>query len=1428
MNKNKQRVWAVGSMSVVAVAISAMAAVPRPARADEKPIAKGPPAPSVVSQTTISPVTATGDSNRLSISSQPKMQASDQQTSTVSVQAVNPVVIAAPVTITPATNQVENSTTSALGRQVIGQLDAKTVGNRVLEAVSAKADVPEKTAILNPETVGSHVISQLQKVNLPTQTTTLHNVDDTQFAAAKVQADAVQQATGQTQVLIRSAAETAEAGSSQTNAFYDPTGTKRAASNLLNKSTMDAYTTPNGSLLGQSSATVNQLVTSDGAVASDVVKPVSWADNISSVMSTLGRTTRAALAGEPDANTTNDTGILKSIQTQILQQVPSSQAISPVESDGPIADIIKAVKSDQNPLSGIITNTTNAVSETLATLGDNNLAAVSPLPSVVAASSNDTLTTILNTVKAWVGLNDPNSPLSQILQSVKRGLDQLLESLTGKVSGVTFDDIKAGISEKVTQAIAGIKVWFQKAGQFITDTIKQVSVGGLDPLSGLQNGLGSLYFGIGSLISSFSPSRIIADLGSLIRWPNSQTLPSALDQLGKTVKQLANFFGLPGISDILKQGNGMATAGGSPIDIWTNIGKLINNSIIGTLIGSITDKQSRAMNQIQWVDPNVTDRDMYLFENGQVTDQKNPNYGQRLFTGITDPKFIAEDTGQSSDEAINAVFGQTINFDVAAMQNVDHAATAPKFGSWELDGPNTMTPDHRYLTSIRNMPITDGVAGLAPNSSVSSMRIIGFQNLGQGTLTSLAASSSEPLKDGFNTRGWAPILAWDSALGYLFGPLFGGTWHSPLVDRANGNYGIWVRIQYPDGVDARSMAMSVDWWSAINMQQYTLTAALGIIPVTLSDWALEWMPRYTGWSVDDPNAVYYLVRGKKSGGADWNKIQNVDNVGGANIKETLNVILHPKSIDDVIGAIRNFSVLTPQSAPIDGKMVPNGVFGLWNSFNLALSGWNQIPVIAELGTLYGVGNFSFNTHIDRYRGNYSTAEVARILQARGLIHNAEDNAEVKAYKAQHPQMFNAVDDSIGKSMTRGTLPPDPSGRLTIKWSVLDSLGLTRDPANKNTTDVANAAIWRPGRDFSFSNTSNSLKTWHDYVAVDNSQKMELNRAIDGSFTDQSDGGRRLAIYGTTAQILNQKPNFAIKNFFNKLAGNGDLPIDRDVTQDYLNSGLSTINISATASKASGNVGLNGKPAVVPLSELDADPGDLIAGSTNRYANIIHINGTALDGSSFLKTGDIPLTQTVNGALINNTSTNVPQLPANFAFPLRGSVVSRELKKGNTVEVQYRADELGTDGQVAVAGKWAAIPGDNAKLTVSDTSITTYQTTLSGLGLTDGKTYTVHFRTIDGYGFAREAAKSTTLTVGQAPGYQIRYVLGNGANVPGTSPKFVSATGNALTIKVSDLLSTAPAGYTLTKVLKDGAAVTTTTLTLNPQVNSVISLVFSEL
>ena len=281
-----------------------------------------------------------------------------------------------------------------------------------------------------------------------------------------------------------------------------------------------------------------------------------------------------------------------------------------------------------------------------------------------------------------------------------------------------------------------------------------------------------------------------------------------------------------------------------------------------------------------------------------------------------------------------------------------------------------------------------------------------------------------------------------------------------------------------------------------------------------------------------------------------------------------------------------------------------------------------------------------------------------------------------------------------------------------------------------------------------------------------------------------------------------------------------------MTQDYLNSGLSTINISATASKASGNVGLNGKPAVVPLSELDADPGDLIAGSTNRYANIIHINGTALDGSSFLKTGDIPLTQTVNGALINNTSTNVPQLPANFAFPLRGSVVSRELKKGNTVEVQYRADELGTDGQVAVAGKWAAIPGDNAKLTVSDTSITTYQTTLSGLGLTDGKTYTVHFRTIDGYGFAREAAKSTTLTVGQAPGYQIRYVLGNGANVPGTSPKFVSATGNALTIKVSDLMSTAPAGYTLKKVLKDGAAVTTTTLTLNPQVNSVISLVFS--
>ncbi|MDT8951542.1 hypothetical protein [Lacticaseibacillus paracasei] len=1425
MVKHKASKWTMGGITVVAASIGAITIAPNTVHAAEETGTNTSPVPATSTSTTATPTSA---ANRLTVSTasaEPqkpviaavKIQLPSENNTAVTATAEtpnptptqpattskasnavaretttpvtpNPIVVP-PTVVTPATNAVAATTSSALGQKVIDQLDAKTVGDNALQAVATATGTDagkNGTAVLNPVSVGDQLIGQLQKLNLPTVTKNLGDVTDEQFEAEKAKADAAYLATGQSQVLTRSAGVTADAtGASQTGNLYDPSGTQRASSSVMSPTTTDVYATKNESLLGNSAGDVNRLTGKNDGTNIDAIgqqvaaalNPVSWSENASDAMGKLRSAVKLALDGKVAPDDPQQGAILDTLTNQIAKNIQTGQAAQTNDSANVAAATVNAVTSDQNPLNGLIAPIKDAFSKVIAGLTGNKTDATQLANPLAATATNATQVAAANAVTAAAAPAASNDFFGNIIS----GIGKILGGTNGGTGGVGSGGLN----------------WIAPALQ--------------------------------QFISGIAPGKLLDDALHFFSIPNANTIPKIIGQIGNIAQQLGNFWGLPGLSDILQQGSGRATEGGNRFDVLTNIGKLINNSIIGTIIGSLSNKQARVMNQIQWVDPNVTDRDKNIIENGQVTDKLNPNFGKRLFTGTSDPKYIAEDTGQSADPEINRIFGQTTSFDVKTMQTADHSATAPKFGSWELDGPNTMTPDHRYLTSIRNMPMVSGLASFPSNASVSSMRIIGFQSLGQGTLTSLAASSSAPLKDGFNTRAWAPILAWDDALAYIYGPVLGGTWHSPLVDRANGNYGIWLRVQYPDGVDARSLAMSIDWWSAINVQQYTLTAALAVIPVTLTDWALEWMPRYTGWSVDDPNSIYFLVRGKKVGGADWNKIQNVDNVGGVNIQETINTILHPKGIGDIIGAIRNFSVLTPQSAPIDGKMIPNGALGMWNSLNTLINGWNQIPVIAELGTLYGLGNFSFNTHIDRYHGNYSTAEMAKILQAQGFIKNADDVAEVTAYKNANPSAFNAVDDSDGKYMTRGTLPPDPSGRMTIKWSIFDAISTTKDGNNRNATDIANAAIRTESRNLTGSNVSNSLATWHDYVDVATDKSITLNRAKEGSFTDQPDGGKTLAIYETPTIKDGQVPIFAVKNFFEKQAGNTSsaVPVDRDVTQDYLNSGLSTINISATASKASGNVGLNGKPAVVPLSELDADPGDLIAGSTNRYANIIHINGTALDGSSFLKTGDIPLTQTVNGALINNTSTNVPQLPANFAFPLRGSVVSRELKKGNTVEVQYRADELGTDGQVAVAGKWAAIPGDNAKLTVSDTSITTYQTTLSGLGLTDGKTYTVHFRTIDGYGFAREAAKSTTLTVGQAPGYQIRYVLGNGANVPGTSPKFVSATGSALTVKVSDLLSTAPAGYTLTKVLKDGAAVTTTTLTLNPQVNSVISLVFQQ-
>ncbi len=1140
-----------------------------------------------------------------------------------------------------------------------------------------------------------------------------------------------------------------------------------------------------------------------------------------------------------------------------------------VAPNGVLSSIISAVQNNKNPLSAFLNTTKNAfnnlttsVDDVVSDLKAGKLtdaqadAAIQKIQSDVknALSGSDSTTVLADSFAAVPATGTTGT--STTTSNSSNPLDGILNWAKGLISGLTSSSSSNPLSGVVdwvknlvngltsgssSNPISGVIDWVKKVISSlgsnsssnplsgIIDWAKNLINGNGNPANSLSATFNNIWNTITAATKGLDPASILNDLVHLIKWPSANTIPNLIKNIEKIVVQQLDLFGIPGIGKLLNQGEGMSTESGSTLDVVTNLKNNINNSILGTLIGTITNKQSRAKATITWVDPNATDRDKYLRKDGKLTTTLNPNYGKKLFPkGINDPAYVAEDTGISSDPTLQKEYGVNESFKVSDMLNQDHSATMPEKGSWELDGPDEMTPDHRYLTSIRILPENTGLAAIGNLAgSTTSMDIVPFNLLGQGTVSSLASSDSQPLKDGINCRGWIPILGFDNAVGYVAGPLQGGTWHTPYIDRINGNYGVWARIKYPHNTDARAMAEAVDWWSAVNMQQYTVSAALGIIPVTLSDWSLEWMPRYTSWSPNDPDCLYFLARGKKVEGADWNKIEHVDNVGGANIQETINAVLHPDNPLDVLNALKNFTVLSPQSDPIDGKNVPNGALGLWNTTSLLLAAWNQIPIFAELGVLWGVGNFSYNTHVDRYTGNYSSKEIAEILQAQGKIKNADDAAEVSAYETAHPEDFYGADDSEGKSFTRGTVPPTPNGLLGGQYEAIGAFGYDRDPKNDNMTDVANAAIRVPQRALAtMVPVSNGMRTWHDYVVVNSGESIKLNRATDGSLTDQSDGGRTMALYGKANPTASDTPIFQIKNFFTKEKQADGTMGDADVTDSYVKNGLKTITISTNASKASGNLGPNGKPAVTPISNLDADPGDLKAGTTNVYDNVIHINGTAIDGSAFLKTGDVPIEQTVNGAKLLNQAPNGANVSASSTFNLSGRTRSNELKKGNTVTLQYKVDEIDNDGKVINAGKWTAFPDKSGTVNVNNNDWSNFKLPMGSLNLQNGHKYRISYQATDAYGFKTNANVPTTMTVGLKSGYSFAYQSNTGTVIAPT--KFVASTDASDQVDL-DANKTAINGYVLTSILVNGIphGLTEGTVTVTPATTPVITYIYKK-
>ena len=272
MVKHKASKWTMGGITVVAASIGAITIAPNTAHAAEETGTNTSPVPATSTSTTATPTSA---ANRLTVSTasaEPqkpviaavKIQLPSENNTAVTATAEtpnptptqpattskasnavaretttpvtpNPIVVP-PTVVTPATNAVAATTSSALGQKVIDQLDAKTVGDNALQAVATATGTDagkNGTAVLNPVSVGDQLIGQLQKLNLPTVTKNLGDVTDEQFEAEKAKADAAYLATGQSQVLTRSAGVTADAtGASQTGNLYDPSGTQRASSSV--------------------------------------------------------------------------------------------------------------------------------------------------------------------------------------------------------------------------------------------------------------------------------------------------------------------------------------------------------------------------------------------------------------------------------------------------------------------------------------------------------------------------------------------------------------------------------------------------------------------------------------------------------------------------------------------------------------------------------------------------------------------------------------------------------------------------------------------------------------------------------------------------------------------------------------------------------------------------------------------------------------------------------------------------------------------------------------------------------------------------------------------------------------------------------------------------------------------------------------------
>ncbi|MHC5247489.1 hypothetical protein [Enterococcus sp. LJL90] len=235
------------------------------------------------------------------------------------------------------------------------------------------------------------------------------------------------------------------------------------------------------------------------------------------------------------------------------------------------------------------------------------------------------------------------------------------------------------------------------------------------------------------------------------------------------------------------------------------------------------------------------------------------------------------------------------------------------------------------------------------------------------------ANPAEPFKGGvWRGTGIVPLTATINRRGIV----------DPTTDAANdfmtGNYGAYVRVEFPIGVDARSMALAINWVNSGASSKFDVNAfgiSVGALPFVEAHFPLTWAPEYTRWSKEDPNAFYILIRG-----LDINYFKTTEAYTSMNSNDKA-------------------------------------------AFDLQVTGLNLAVALGhnQLGNIQGHAASYAEINMDRYKGNLTTQEIK----------------DLNIERQDDPTLFIGADDSPEKVLTRGTFPPEPSNKLNWTFYYLD-------------------------------------------------------------------------------------------------------------------------------------------------------------------------------------------------------------------------------------------------------------------------------------------------------------------------------------------------------------------------------------------------------